>query len=224
MAGRITIRAMKRATATLIISVLCLGLSACKSAYYSAWEKLGWEKRHLLVDEVEEAKDGQEAAKKQVQSTLDRFKAVTNFQGGELESRYKQLSADYERCEARAGDLRTEINEVEGVANDMFKEWETELEQYQSADLRRSSEEKLRQTRQRYGQMLAAMRRSESAMAPVLAKFKDQVLFLKHNLNAAAIASLQNSAATIESDVGNLVAEMNAAIAEADKFIGSIKE
>lgn len=215
---------MKPAIAPLVVSVLCLGLSACKSAYYNAWEKLGWEKRHLLVDEVEEAKDGQEAAKKQVQSTLDRFKAVTNFQGGELEARYKQLSADYERCEARANDLRTEIKEVEEVAGDMFKEWEAELAQYQSAELRRSSEEKLRQTRDRYTQMLSAMRRSESAMGPVLSKFKDQVLFLKHNLNAAAIASLQNTATTIESDVGKLVAEMNAAIAEADKFIGSIKE
>jgi hypothetical protein len=56
-------------------------------------------------------------------------------------------------------------------------------------------------------------------MTPVLSAFKDQVLFLKHNLNARAVASLSDTVKGIEGDVGRLIAEMNASIAEANQFI-----
>ena len=60
-------------------------------------------------------------------------------------------------------------------------------------------------------------------MRPVLAAFKDQVLYLKHNLNAQAISSLQETAANIESDVAELISAMNASIAEANEFIKQMK-
>jgi hypothetical protein len=57
----------------------------------------------------------------------------------------------------------------------------------------------------------------------VLDAFRDQVLFLKHNLNARAIASLRNELTTIEDDVAVLVAEMEQAIAESDAFISEMR-
>jgi hypothetical protein len=63
------------------------------------------------------------------------------------------------------------------------------------------------------------MKAAEAKMDPVLAAFKDQVLFLKHNLNARAIASLQDTVGRVESDVQRLVAEMEASINEANTFI-----
>jgi hypothetical protein len=59
-------------------------------------------------------------------------------------------------------------------------------------------------------------------MDPVLAAFKDQVLFLKHNLNARAISSIQQEAEKVKSDVERLIREMEASIAEADKFISEL--
>ena len=67
--------------------------------------------------------------------------------------------------------------------------------------------------------MIAAMRRAEAKVAPVLRVLHDQVLFLKHNLNAAALSSLQGEQARVEADVAALVAEMNKAIAESQAFI-----
>ena len=204
----------------LLSLLVCAG---CNQAYYNAWEKLGWEKRDLLVDEVEEARDEQKEAREQFQTTLDRFKAVTNFQGGELEAAYRKLNADYERSVSKAESVRKQISDVETVARDLFKEWETEIGQYSNTELRSESEQRLRDTRVKYDQMVAVMRRAEQRMQPVLTAFRDQVLFLKHNLNAAAIASLQTTAKGIESDVERLVAEMNASIAEADRFIKGMK-
>ena len=85
-------------------------------------------------------------------------------------------------------------------------------------DLRRSSEQKLNETKQRYAQLIAAMRNSESKMDPVLRAFNDQVLFLKHNLNAAAVSSLQTTAAGIDQDVQALIKDMEASINEANAF------
>jgi Protein of unknown function (DUF2959) len=103
-------------------------------------------------------------------------------------------------------------------------EWEDELDQYNSQDLRRKSERKLDATRRQYGKLDAAMRRAEDKMDPVLVLFRDQVLFLKHNLNAKAIASLQDELVAVEEDVALLVKDMEASIAEADRFISTMTE
>ena len=206
---------------TLTLSCSCVVplLTGCRSAYYSAWEKMGWEKRDILSDRVEDARDSQEDAKKQFQTTLERFQEVTQFQGGKLEDKYKKLKSEYDRSQSRAETVTKRIASIETVANDMFKEWKQELEQYSSSDLRRSSQEKLDDTRRRYDDLLSAMRRAESRMKPVLTAFNDQVLFLKHNLNAAAIASLQDDVKSVESDVSGLINDMNTAINEANEFI-----
>jgi hypothetical protein len=49
------------------------------------------------------------------------------------------------------------------------------------------------------------------------------VLFLKHNLNAQAIASLEGNLATMQTDVTALIAEMEASINEADAFVAGMQ-
>lgn len=44
------------------------------------------------------------------------------------------------------------------------------------------------------------MHDAEDRMEPVLQAFEDQVLYLKHNLNAQAIGALENELATIRQD------------------------
>jgi len=53
---------------------------------------------------------------------------------------------------------------------------------------------------------------------------RDQVLFLKHNLNAKAIASLQEEFGSIKADIAVLISDMEASISEADEFIASMSE
>jgi chromosome segregation ATPase len=185
-------------------------------------ESLGRHKRDILVDRVEKARDSQEAAKDQFQSALERFSEVLGYQGGELEEKYNQLKAELDRSEARAEDVRERIASVEDVAGALFNEWEGELADYSNQSLRRKSEEQLRATRRRYDQLIGAMHRAESKIEPVLSPLRDQVLFIKHNLNAQAIASLHGELATIETDVASLIRDMEASIAEANKFIAAM--
>ena len=202
---------------------VALAAAACQSAYYSAMEKFGYEKRDILVDRVEDAREAQQEAKAQFEDALQQFIAVTDFSGGELERQYEALSAAYEKSEARARAVRARIADVERVAEDLFEEWAEELEQYSSAELRRSSQRQLAATRARYQRLITAMRRAEKKLGPVLAAYRDRVLFLKHNLNARAIASLRSERVKVETDINALIADMNRSIQEADAFIKAME-
>jgi hypothetical protein len=187
-------------------------------------EKFGVHKRDILSDRVKDAKETQEEAKEQFKSALEKFSSVVNFKGGELEDKYNQLNDEYEKSEEQAEDVSKRIESVESVAEDLFEEWNTELAQYTNSNLRRSSEKQLKQTKKKYTQLISAMKRAEKKIAPVLSAFRDQVLFLKHNLNAQAIASLKGELVSIETDVASLIREMEVSINEADAFIKSIAE
>ncbi len=194
-------------------------LSACSQAYYGALEKAGVHKRDILVDRVQDAKQSQEAARDQFQSALEEFSSVVNIDGGNLEETYKTLDKELQKSEARAQEVKKRINKVEDVSKALFKGWEQELGQYDSVDLRRKSELQLIDTKERYVQLIMAMRRAEARIEPVLRPFRDQVLFLKHNLNAKAIASLRDELVQVEADTNKLIKELEASIAEADRFI-----
>lgn len=207
---------------SLGVLLALVALGACQSAYYKTMEAFGVHKRKILVDRVGDARDQQEEAKKQFQTTLARFKELTGFQGGDLEALYEKLNKEYERCDSEAQAVGSRIDKVDDVAKAMFAEWKKELGEYTDQDLRKQSAVKLAETESRCNQLVATMRRAEKAMHPVLAAFKDRVLFLKHNLNAQAIASLQGHAVKLEDDIGKLVQEMEASIREANAFIDSI--
>ncbi|ALS97202.1 DUF2959 domain-containing protein [Lacimicrobium alkaliphilum] len=206
---------------------LALGLpllSGCQSAYYSAMEKVGFEKRDILVDRVEDTRDAQEDAQQQFSSALDQFSQLINFEGGELQDVYENLKDQYEASESSAQRVTDRIDKVESVAEDLFDEWQEELEQYSNESLRRDSSRKLKETQRRYDDLLRSMRRAESKMAPVLSALQDNVLYLKHNLNASAIGALQGEYGNIKRDIDQLIKEMNSAIAQSNDFIASIRQ
>ncbi len=206
----------------IFIAAVSFIFSGCQTAYFKTMEKLGVHKRDIMVDRVKDARDSQEEAKEQFKTALEKFSSVLNFKGGELEDKYKQLNAEYEKSEEKAEDVRDRIDSVEDVSKALFAEWEAELSQYSSESLRRNSEKKLQQTRTQYKQLIEAMKMAEKKIAPVLTAFHDQVLFLKHNLNAQAISSLQSELVSVEQDVASLIREMEKSIGEADVFIQSM--
>ncbi|GAL30234.1 hypothetical protein JCM19239_2642 [Vibrio variabilis] len=196
--------------------------SSCQSTYYSAMEQVGYHKRDIMVTRVEDAKDSQQEAQEEFTSALEAVSALSGFDGGDLEKVYNDINDKYEDSEKAAEEVRDRISAVEDVSEALFEEWQTELEQYTSAKLRRSSEQKLKDTRASYQTMLKAMKRAEQKMTPVLNTLRDNTLYLKHNLNASAIGSLQGELISLENDIQVAINQMNAAIEESDKFIGKL--
>lgn len=209
-----------------LLSVVWLGvlMAGCSSAYYGAMEQVGIHKRDILVDRIESAQSAQQEGQEQFRDALEQFRSVVNFDGGELQQIYDRLNREFEDSETAAETIRSRIRAVETVAEDLFDEWEDELALYSNQSLRRDSEQQLGATRQRYSRLIQAMHRAENTLDPVLDNLRDNVLYLKHNLNARAIASLRGELDTINTDVDRLIQAMEAAIAESDRFIAEMRQ
>ncbi|MEH6670100.1 DUF2959 domain-containing protein [Halopseudomonas sp.] len=211
-------------TRWFFISFLLLSLAGCQSAYYGAMEKVGVHKRDIMVNRVESAQEAQTDAKEQFESALAEFRSIVQIKDQDLAERYDRLNGEYEDSKDAAKSVTDRIDAVEDVSEALFDEWEDEIELYSSANLKRQSATKLSQTRRQYQGLIRAMRSAEARMEPVLQAFQDQVLFLKHNLNARAIDSLQGELGSIETDVAQLIREMERSIAESEAFISNLQE
>lgn len=212
----------------LTIAALLSGCEGCRrnlrERYYNSLETVGLEKREMLVKRVDKARGAQEEAQEQFEDALEEFQALVGHDGGDLEKMYNSLKGEYEDSEARAEQVREKINKVENVALALFDEWQQEINQFENHEYRRVSERKLRDTKNRYSELLATMKKASASMDPVLTKLSDQVLFLKHNLNAQALGSLDQQATLLENDVQRLLGDMQASIAEAERFIADMTE
>jgi hypothetical protein len=210
-------------TVTLILVPLAGGCQTTRTAYYNAWEKMGYAKRERLVDDVKAARQEQVDAKQQFTSALEQFKSVVNFQGGDLEALYNKLDKEYKRCDSEAGQVRSKIDSVKHVATALFDEWNGEIGQMKDPSLKDKSRQLFDQTKSSYGEMISRMDAAAASMTPVLEKFNDRVLFIKANLNAQAIASLKGTEVELGGDIDKLVKDMEASIAEADRFISGMQ-
>ena len=213
-----------RARVVLFAFLLVVTTTGCTQAYYSAMEKIGQDKRDILSSRIEGGRDDQEEAQEQIKTTYERLKEAARYDGGDLETIYNRLNADYERSVDRAEDVRDRIDSIEQVASDLWTEWASEIEQIPRESRKRQSRQLLEDTKGRYRKVIGAMKRSESKMQPVLDAFRGEVLFLKHNLNARAIASLEETAVEIRGDVESLIRDIDASIKEAESFLDQLEQ
>ncbi len=216
---------LRTLTPLLLTAMLVMGtMTGCKTAYYATMEKFGVAKRDLLKKRVTAARDEQKEAGEQFKDALTKLQAIYKFDGGQLEAAYRELEGEYENSASLADSVRKRIKDVESVANDLFIEWEGEIAEITTPTMQAASRRQLLETRSRYNGMVVALKKAEQSMDPVLAQLKDHVLFLKHNLNAQAIASLKGEAASIQTEISRLLKDMNASIAKADEFIKTLDQ
>ena len=191
--------------------------------YLEGLEKVGIPKRDVMVYRVEKARDTQQETKEQFKSALEQFTAATHFSGGDLEDTYKQLNDAYEASVSKADEVKNRIADIESVSDALFTEWKQEIAQYSNASMKQNSQKKLDATQAHYQQLIKSMKQAEAKIQPILTVFHDQVMYLKHNLNARAIASLKGELGNIQSDVSNLIASMEKSINEANAFISTME-
>lgn len=207
-----------------LILLLALVTSGCQSVYYATMEKFGVEKRDLLKKAVISARDSQEEAAEQFKDALTRLREMYAVDGGDLEKNYDLLKGEYESANKDAAAVRKRIKDMDQVAGDLFAEWEKEIGEFTNPTYASNSRRQLNETRTKYQQLSASVKAAEASMEPVLKQLKEQVLYLKHNLNAAAIGSLRGEATSIQNEITRLIDQMNGSIRQADEFIKSLPE
>ena len=208
----------------LAIIALTLSLSACgvaQKAQYSALEKFGIHKRDVLVDRIEKTTISQEETKQQFQSAYEELAGLVKVDDQGLEKKYKKMAASVDKGESKAAELKDRIASVDQVANDLFVEWEQEIGEYTSANLKAVSQKNLTTTKQRYAAIYKKMQESSARVEPVLKVLQDNTLYLKHNLNARSVSGLSSEVLAIEDKVSTLIAQMEASINESKTFINS---
>jgi len=181
-------------------------------------ESLGKQKRDIVVYCVDDAREALEASKKQFESALEEFSALTQFDGGDLQDLYRRLKLELSYCQSRAKSVAERIDTLEQASEALFDEWEKELEAFKNRSLRSNSRQQLKAARQQYQRLIKVMRKAQTRIDPVLAVFQDQVLSLKHSLNAQAIAALQNEMLSVALDITALIKAMQMCIEEAERF------
>ncbi len=195
-----------------------------RDVYYRTRETLGEHKRDIVVYEVSQACVNLQETRDHFEDALQRFKTIITVENTPLENKYNALKRQYEACQTKADLVSNRIRAIENVTDALFLEWELELDQYSNRLLRANSKQQLKIARQRYSRLLKTLNRAEDRMRPVLSAFKDQVLFLKHNLNAQAIAAIQNEFVEISMDISQLIRIMEIIIAEASDFIATLSD
>lgn len=211
-----------RLTASILILSPLL-MVGCANTYYSAMETVGIPKREILVDRVVDTRDAQLDAQQQFQSALDQFGSVVKLEQTDLKKAYDLLNEQYEDSLDAAEKVSARIDKVESVSDALFAEWKKELKLYENPELKASSKAQLKTTKARYNEMLEGMHEAEISMQPVLNTFQDNVLFLKHNLNAQAIGSLEPEFQSLQLEINKLIQKMDDSINQSNQFIDDLK-
>ncbi len=193
-----------------------------RTVYYSARESIGEHKRDIVVAHVEQACVGLQETRDEFEDALKHFKTLVCVNDAALDHKYHLLNRQYQFCCAKSDAVSNRIKAIEQVSEALFAEWEHELNEYTSRSLRAHSKQQLKIARQNYARLIRSMQRAEAKIQPVLAAFKDQVLYLKHNLNAQAIAALRHEFIEIGIDISQLIQAMELTIAEASQFVAAL--
>ncbi len=207
----------------LLLILIAITLQGCSQMYYSTWEMLGKQKRDLLRDNVENLADDQKEVHEEVADALTRLRSLYGSPNDKLVSVYDDLRSDYDDAKSKAEALHARVEKVDEIANDLFEEWNDEISKLRTPKYKADSRSKLNQTKDRYSKLHASMLKSERSLKPVLAALEEQVIYLKHNLNAQALGSIKNEVNAIESEIKTLSTSLQASIEQSKAFIGTLE-
>jgi hypothetical protein len=214
---------MKTFIYTILLSTLMsftiTGCATTNSVYYTGMEKVGFHKRDIMVDRVKGVQDSQKEAQEEFKSALEHFGTLVTIKDNNLKKAYEKFNDEYEDAKEAAENLGSRIDQLEDVSLALFEEWEEELALYTNEKLKAQSKKQLNDTREKYTNMMRAMKSSQKSMTPILATFQDNVLILKHSLNAQAIGALQGEFGTLKKEIAALISQMNQSIKASDAFI-----
>jgi hypothetical protein len=206
-------------TLRFLVFFACTMLGSCQAMYFTTMEKLGVEKREILLDRLEEAHDKLQIAQVRFDGSLSAFREIVGGEEGNLQQNYDRYSDSYDKSEDAAADFYDTVASVQVVAGLMFDEWKRDSGEILDNNLRRASRENYTKATARYERTLRAFRRVEARMDPVLTTFRDHVLYLKLNLHPQALSTLRDNEKDVVDDLQELGQLIKNALKEGAELI-----
>ena len=133
-------------------------------------------------------------AKQQLVKTMDAYNAVLAPDVKDRRDAYKKLQKEMADTEKKRGEVTSRSREMNADADKLFKSWEGSTAAIQSPDLKQRSEQRLKTTQDRFGELRQIGQKASDLYAPMMKTLQDQVSFLGHDLNPSAVASLKPDA------------------------------
>lgn len=177
-----------------------------------------------VVEGVRDAREEAAEAREDFGEAFELYQRLTTPQAVELAALSRDFEDAIDACADRATDLAERIEAVRSEADALYRGWNEELARFSSDVLREKSAAMLQDSEGRTRRVLAALERVRGRMEPVLLEFRDYALFFHHNLNARAIATLQDTYRGFDAEFGALTAELAGAQEEMAAFLASFEE
>lgn len=175
-----------------------------------------------LVDAVEKVSTEIDASKGSMLAAIQKLQAVTapDFKGDAVTA-YKDLEQTIDDSDDQANEFRKSVEKMQAAAEPVFEQWTKDLEAYSNPEMRARSQQRLASARERYDAVVAAVE-------PVLVEYEtinqtlhDHALFLSHDMNPAAVATIQGDVRSVAKEASALDGSFNTAKAAARSYVDS---
>ncbi len=202
------------------IAIGVLGMLGCRTgAYYSAMDKVGYERREILADRLQDARASQLEAKEQLGRALSSLRRIDTVPVSGLEDLHADLKHQAGDTKDALNDLRSNIASVDSVARSMFSQWGDDLARINDDTVRRQSAAKMRETQQDYNQLSASLRDTEHRLANVVPALQDQVIVLETSLRAGIRPGKTATLQEVRDQVSSLIEDLQGSIDRTQHFI-----
>lgn len=163
------------------------------------------------------------AARMQIGATVRDYNQILAGEAEDNRAAYKKLQKSLKKSEKSAAAVGAQAEKMDSAASEYFASWEASLSEFTSDEMRARSEERMKETRQRYDGILQAGREAGEAFRPFVTLLKDQIVFLGHDLNPAAIEDLQDDAERLNSQAKEVFSKIDETKRTAMRYIASLK-
>jgi DUF2959 family protein len=201
-----------------------LALSTMLLAGSVASAQEGINQTEALIKKGEQTMRAMTEARQQLERTLASYNAMVDGKAADPKASYKALDKAVKDTEDRVADVTRRKEEMDAEGAKHFASWKASLDGIGSPDLKKKGEERLQAAQVRYGKIATAGHDARREYDAFLGELKDQITFMGHDLNPAALASLKPDAAKLNARAQKMFEKIDGASAAANASIDSMRQ
>ncbi|MHC5063583.1 MAG: DUF2959 family protein [Planctomycetota bacterium] len=169
-------------------------------------QKVGLSKVDDLVTGIERVHVDAEVSKERINIALETLHTLVapDFVGDAV-TVYSDMLRAIERSDAQLRELRSSVTAMKVSAGPVFAQWTEDLDQFNGEAMRRRSQSRLEETRQRYKDIVNSVEPALEGYTRFNAAMRDHALFLGHDFNPTAISEIEGDIRTLT----NLSSDIN---------------
>ncbi len=164
-----------------------------------------------------------EETKQQLERTLNLYNTIVQNKAEDTKKAYKDLGNWIKDSEKKRANVGNKAEDMEKEAHVLFAEWTQSVDGITNPDLRKRSQERLNDTRVRYGEILRVGRQAGGEFDAFIQSLQDQVVYLGYDLNPAAFKSLAGDAKNVNAQAATMFTKLSETTKLANEYIASLK-